>query len=283
MLKHLNKLICGNRCAVGSGGKSVGYLAHGTATDHMYLKEGVPLAFTWEIYGDMKAHYLDCFKMFNPLTKEHLDSVVSAWVPGFLYLIALLPGHPATESFMEQAGIPMPAKGDRIPSRQLDEKQRMAAPHRLLITPSEQRPADAAQGQGRATTVFSTIGSHVPPAVGGAPQKLSRAEAFPQLSQPSRGKFGPSGGRHQQSAVPAMVASKPRLSSNPSWMVATHGSMQPGSSGWWLPGMVLCVVVALALVLRGGSARRGGRPGRLLPRSLWGGGGGREDDEERNK
>lgn len=100
ILKHLNKLVCGDRCAVGSGGKSVGYLAHGTATDHMYLKvrdfrgshriflapgvderligsrnvqENVPLSFTWEIYGDAKAHYLDCFRMFNPLTREHLD------------------------------------------------------------------------------------------------------------------------------------------------------------------------------------------------------------------
>lgn len=39
---------------VGSGGKSVGYLAHGTATDYMFEKLGVPVTFTWEIYGDEK-------------------------------------------------------------------------------------------------------------------------------------------------------------------------------------------------------------------------------------
>jgi len=129
MLKHLNKLVCGNRCAVGSGGKSVGYLAHGTATDHMYLKEDVPLSFTWEIYGDMKAHYLDCFRMFNPLTREALDRVVSAWAPGPLYLVALLPTHPVTRHFMEQSGIPLSplAEGDS---------------HRLLGEAPQQVPAE---------------------------------------------------------------------------------------------------------------------------------------------
>ena len=42
MLGRVNELSCGGKCAVGSGGKSVGYLAHGTATDFMYerLKVG---------------------------------------------------------------------------------------------------------------------------------------------------------------------------------------------------------------------------------------------------
>lgn len=36
---------------------------------------GVPFSFTWEIYGDMGAHFNDCFRMFNPLTKDHLEQV----------------------------------------------------------------------------------------------------------------------------------------------------------------------------------------------------------------
>lgn len=30
------------------------YLAHGTATDYMYSKLGVPVSLTWEVYGDTK-------------------------------------------------------------------------------------------------------------------------------------------------------------------------------------------------------------------------------------
>lgn len=52
-----------------------GYLAHGTATDYMYEKLKIPLAFTWEIYGDQAADYNDCFRMFNPLTKKQVDKV----------------------------------------------------------------------------------------------------------------------------------------------------------------------------------------------------------------
>eukprot|EP00884_Botryococcus_braunii_P001474 jgi/Botrbrau1/11327/Bobra.0038s0087.2 len=94
ILQLLNQKNCGGRCAVGSGGKSVGYLAHGTATDYMYEKLKVPLAFTWEIYGDQNAHYNDCFRMFNPLTKEEVDKVVDDWVDAVFVLLELLPGHP---------------------------------------------------------------------------------------------------------------------------------------------------------------------------------------------
>lgn len=55
-------------CLYGSGGETVGYAAHGTATDYMYMVLNVPLAFTWEIYGDEEADYLDCYKAFNPTT-----------------------------------------------------------------------------------------------------------------------------------------------------------------------------------------------------------------------
>lgn len=50
-----------------------GYLAHGTATDYMHDILGVPFSFTWEIYGDAAADFHDCFRMFNPLTKDRLE------------------------------------------------------------------------------------------------------------------------------------------------------------------------------------------------------------------
>lgn len=49
------------------------YLAHGTATDFMFRELKVPLAYTWEIYGDLKADSDDCFRMFNPIGKEQFE------------------------------------------------------------------------------------------------------------------------------------------------------------------------------------------------------------------
>ena len=42
----------------------------------MYQELGVPLAFTWEIYGDDKAGYSECFRMFNPSGKQVLPSTL---------------------------------------------------------------------------------------------------------------------------------------------------------------------------------------------------------------
>ena len=39
----------------------------------MYERLGVPLSFTWEIYGDTKAHFNDCFRMFNPVMQAQFD------------------------------------------------------------------------------------------------------------------------------------------------------------------------------------------------------------------
>ncbi|XAR64257.1 Carboxypeptidase U [Bertholletia excelsa] len=83
MLDELNHLHCGNRCSVGSGGGSVGYLAHGTATDYMYDIARVPMAFTFEIYGDTTASSKDCFKMFNPIDLNTFNRVLNGWSSAF--------------------------------------------------------------------------------------------------------------------------------------------------------------------------------------------------------
>ncbi len=81
-------------CVTGSGGASVGYLAHGTATDFMYLNLSVPVAMTWEIYGDLQAPNDDCFRMFNPLTRTEHDRVVATWAAACLALPGALMLHP---------------------------------------------------------------------------------------------------------------------------------------------------------------------------------------------
>ncbi|XP_047327337.1 carboxypeptidase A6-like [Impatiens glandulifera] len=84
LLEYLNRLHCERRCMVGSGGGSVGYLAHGTATDYMYDIARVPMAFTFEIYGDETASSKDCFKMFNPVDLPTFNRVLNEWSAAFM-------------------------------------------------------------------------------------------------------------------------------------------------------------------------------------------------------
>ncbi|KAK6939073.1 Peptidase M14, carboxypeptidase A [Dillenia turbinata] len=91
MLENLNHLHCHDRCMIGSGGGSVGYLAHGTATDYMYDIVGVPMAFTFEIYGDGTASSRDCFKMFNPTDQKTYTRVLDDWSAAFFSLFKLGP------------------------------------------------------------------------------------------------------------------------------------------------------------------------------------------------
>lgn len=41
----------------------------------MYDRLNVPLSLTWEIYGDTEATFNDCFRMFNPTTRERFEEV----------------------------------------------------------------------------------------------------------------------------------------------------------------------------------------------------------------
>ncbi|KAH7425532.1 hypothetical protein KP509_11G059300 [Ceratopteris richardii] len=92
LLQELNQLHCYNSCVIGSGGGSVGYLAHGTATDYMYEALGVPLAFTFEIYGDSEAPSSDCFRMFNPVSTAMFENVVTNWSMAFVNIFTKLQG-----------------------------------------------------------------------------------------------------------------------------------------------------------------------------------------------
>ncbi|XVE56273.1 hypothetical protein DITRI_Ditri03aG0225300 [Diplodiscus trichospermus] len=91
LLEELNKVHCHKRCMIGSGGGSVGYLAHGTATDYMYDVVGVPMAFTFEIYGDGTASTKDCFKMFNPVDHTTFKRVLNDWSAAFFTIFKLGP------------------------------------------------------------------------------------------------------------------------------------------------------------------------------------------------
>jgi len=96
---------CAKKCTLGSGGKGVGYLAHGTATDYIYEKMKVPVVYTWEIYGDLDAPFEDCHRAFNPTTKETRDAVVEAWFGAPITLVSMLDQHPDI-NFKHQSVVP---------------------------------------------------------------------------------------------------------------------------------------------------------------------------------
>ncbi|KAJ0966894.1 hypothetical protein J5N97_023811 [Dioscorea zingiberensis] len=92
LLEDLNHHHCQDKCLVGSGGGSVGYLAHGTSTDYMHDIVKVPMAFTFEIYGDSAASSKDCVKMFNPVDEASFNKVIGNWCAAFLMLFQTGPG-----------------------------------------------------------------------------------------------------------------------------------------------------------------------------------------------
>lgn len=91
LLEKLNHLQDHRSCIIGSGGTSVGYLAHGTATDFMYDIAKVPMSFTFEIYGDQKASSRECFKMFNPTDMDTFNRVLDDWATVFFTVFKLGP------------------------------------------------------------------------------------------------------------------------------------------------------------------------------------------------
>ncbi|GFS35962.1 Zn-dependent exopeptidases superfamily protein [Actinidia rufa] len=87
MLENLNRLHCKQRCVVGSGGGSVGYLAHGTATDYMYDIARVPMAFTFEgVLHDWSAAF---FTMFNMSTHQLDEPHSKIAVPNLEKLVSI--------------------------------------------------------------------------------------------------------------------------------------------------------------------------------------------------
>ena len=62
----INKRYC--RCQTGSVAVIGGYHGFGTTTDYMYEVQKIPYVYTWEVFGDLRAHNDDCFRMFNPVS-----------------------------------------------------------------------------------------------------------------------------------------------------------------------------------------------------------------------
>ena len=184
ILRGINAAHCGGRCVVGGGGKGVGYLAHGTATDYVYVSQRVPVTFTWEIYGDQQAHYLDCFRMFNPVTRAGRDEVVAAWVAAGVSLPPMLRNHPEVPiaAAMERAGVD-PTPGTFGGGRAM----RVNGGGLRGGTVGGDGAVDAGSGFGSGSGIG--MGMTSPRASGGAPSKIRRLDDAYADRSTTRGWF----------------------------------------------------------------------------------------------
>mmetsp|Transcript_5178 Transcript_5178/g.15565 ORF Transcript_5178/g.15565 Transcript_5178/m.15565 type:complete len:630 (-) Transcript_5178:36-1925(-) len=112
---QLNQRWMDGKCTVGAGGHAVGYVAYGTHNDFVHTGFGVPSAETWEVYGNERSEYYDCFGLFNPIEKDVLKEYVRNWTGMALEHIThlhqgLIPGirSPADKFSEEVASLPEP-------------------------------------------------------------------------------------------------------------------------------------------------------------------------------
>ena len=88
--QYLNDKWLDGKCSTGGGGHSVGYVAYGTTNDFLRLGFQIPSTQTWEIFGNQKAEYYDCFSLLNPIGEAQLNEYLTRWTRLALEHISLL-------------------------------------------------------------------------------------------------------------------------------------------------------------------------------------------------
>lgn len=73
-------------CGVGTAKQLLGYKAYGTGVDFMHSTLRVPIALTFEIFGDGSAVDDDCVRMFNPVTEASYRETMETWSKAFATL-----------------------------------------------------------------------------------------------------------------------------------------------------------------------------------------------------
>lgn len=107
LLQPISNAHC-DGCPAGPLQQVLGYTAPGNDMDYAFA-QGVPYAFTFEIFAGQKAHSYEprpsflglqqplqqsedgCFKDLNPTDKEEYEDVLSRWTPAYVDLLAKLP------------------------------------------------------------------------------------------------------------------------------------------------------------------------------------------------
>lgn len=163
------------------------YLAHGTATDYMYGQLHVPVALTWEVYGDASAcecsapattgdrgsagpchprrttenahpstrnatpplaAFEDCFRAFNPVKRETYEAVIESWTAAFFSLALRAREHPALGWLLTARGQPQ-----RL-GRKAEPKQADVQGNETLVISMEESSWHASSRQAAGALAF---------------------------------------------------------------------------------------------------------------------------------
>lgn len=81
IMANITKDLC-PECAVGAAAATSSYTATGTLCDYLKFNRGVPVAITFEIFGDFERGR-NCFEWFNPKTKTQRDTHMRRWMQIF--------------------------------------------------------------------------------------------------------------------------------------------------------------------------------------------------------
>ena len=81
-VRNLQSKYCPN-CLIGPAGKVASYLCSGTGTDYVFEHSLAKMAFTFEVWSSSS---WDCFKRFNPHTKQSYQDTVTRWTQLLKYL-----------------------------------------------------------------------------------------------------------------------------------------------------------------------------------------------------
>ena len=88
LYEHVNSYHCS--CKVGAAGKIAGYVVHGGSMDWMYAQRNVSYSLTFEVYGDDRAAMGDCYRTFNPQTREALQDTCYRFATSFFSVMQYL-------------------------------------------------------------------------------------------------------------------------------------------------------------------------------------------------
>ena len=88
MYERVNSYHCS--CKVGAAGKIAGYVVYGGSMDWMYALRNVSYSLTYEVYGDDTAAMGDCYRTFNPQTREDLQDTCYRFATSFFTIMQYL-------------------------------------------------------------------------------------------------------------------------------------------------------------------------------------------------
>lgn len=138
----------------------------------------MPVPMTWEVYGDQRATFEDCFRMFNPLTRQAFDATVESWTAAVFMLLTLAPSHPeiAPELAAGAAGAGQQAQPHQGQQQGQQQQQEQQQQHQQQ---QQQQQGQVQQGSDSGSREGSPSGGAPPEAAaGGSSGNASASKAL---------------------------------------------------------------------------------------------------------